>query len=246
MPPEYEQGGVGKARSAAFETVPAVDVLDGEAVRLERGAFDTVALRVRDPLGLVERLARQGPPRLHLVDLGAARSGGVRPAMMAELVAAAGPVPVQVGGGVRSLRDAEALLAAGADRAVIGTAAFSGPDALAAYVRAFGERLVVAIDVRDGAVAATGWESSTGLAVNEAVDRCVEAGVTRLLCTAIERDGTMSGPNLDLLTAVVERAGLPVLAAGGIRSKADLSALRALGLEGAVVGRAVLEGTIAF
>lgn len=245
MTSEHAQGPAGQALFGRFETIPAVDVLGDEAVRLERGDFDRVALRAGDPLELVGRLAERRPPRLHLVDLGAARSGGVRPTLVAELVAAAGPVPVQVAGGVRSPQDAAALLEAGADRVVIGTAAFARPDALAVYTNALGERLAVAVDVRDGVVAATGWESSTGLAVDEAVKRCVEAGVTRLLCTAIERDGTMTGPNLELLAQVAGRSGLPVLAAGGIRSNEDLAALATLGLEGAVVGRALLEGKIA-
>ena len=232
------------ATGAAFELIPAVDVLGEEAVRLEQGAFDRVTLRAGDPRVLVRQFAERRPPRIHVVDLAAARAGGVRPALVVELVARAAPVPLQVAGGVRSPADALALLRAGADRVVVGTAAFAGPDTLVPYVEALGERLVVAVDVRDGAVAVSGWESSAGLGVDEAVDRCAAAGVRRLLCTAIDRDGTMRGPDLALLDRVRGRSGLPVLAAGGIRSDDDLDALVDLGLEGAVVGRALLEGTI--
>lgn len=234
----------GTGRGPGFELIPAVDVLGDEAVRLERGDFSRVTVRAGDPVALVRRFAGSRPPRIHVVDLAAARAGGVRPALVATLVAEAAPVPVQVAGGVRAPEDALALVHAGADRVVVGTAAFAGPDALAAYVEALGARLVVAVDVRDGTVAVSGWEGSTGVGVDEAVDRCVAAGVPRLLCTAIERDGTMAGPDLALLARVRERSGLAVLAAGGIRSEDDLVALGGLGLEGAVVGRALLEKAI--
>jgi len=235
---------ISEARQAAFEVIPAVDVLGEEAVRLEQGDFSRVTLRAGDPEELVRRFAKRRPPRIHVVDLAAARSGGVRPSLVAALAAEAAPVPLQAAGGVRSPADALALVAAGADRVVVGSAAFAAPGAVDDYVETLGERLVVAVDVRDGIVAAAGWERATGLGVDEAVALCVAAGVARLLCTAIERDGTMSGPNLDLLDRVRRRSELPVLAAGGIRSDDDLAALAGLGLEGAVVGRALLEGTI--
>ena len=121
---------------------------------------------------------------------------------------------------MRSVADALALLEAGASRVVVGTAAFGG--ALDEFVAALGERLVVALDVRDGVVRTTGWTESTGLPVDDAVDLCVAAGVQRLLCTAIDRDGTLAGPDVELVARVVRRSGLPVLAAGGIRDEADL------------------------
>jgi phosphoribosylformimino-5-aminoimidazole carboxamide ribotide isomerase len=155
---------------------------------------------------------------------------------------AAAPVPLQLGGGVRTPADATALVEAGAARVIVGTAAFE--QGSEPYVAALGERLVVAVDVRDGLVRTRGWERTSGLAVDEAVDSCRAAGVTRLLCTAIDRDGTLEGPDLRLLERVAQRFGRPVLAAGGIRSRADLDALAALGLEGAVVGRALLDGLL--
>ena len=228
----------------SFQLVPAVDVLGGEAVRLERGAFERVGVRAGDPVELARRLAWTRPPWLHIVDLEGARSGGVRPELVAEISAAVAPVPVQAAGGVRSPGDALALVEAGAARVVVGTAAFSAPGALARYVEALGGRLVVAVDVRDGRVAVAGWEQSSGLGVDEAVESCVEAGVARLLCTAIDRDGTLGGPDLGLLARVLGLSGLPVLAAGGVRSRDDLDALAGIGLEGAVVGRALLEGRL--
>jgi phosphoribosylformimino-5-aminoimidazole carboxamide ribotide isomerase len=223
--------------------IPAVDVLGEEAVRLEQGDFERVSLRAGGPLELVARFAAVRPALIHLVDLDGARSGRVRPELVAAAVEAADGVPVQASGGIRSLEDANALLDAGAARVVIGTAAFTG--GLDAYVAELGERLVVAIDVRDGRAAVSGWAETTELTAEQAAERCAAAGVARVLCTAVERDGTLEGPNLELLARVQERAAAPVLAAGGVGSPADLDALRSIGVEGAIVGRALLDGRLA-
>jgi phosphoribosylformimino-5-aminoimidazole carboxamide ribotide isomerase len=234
-----------RKRPAEFAVIPAVDVLGEEAVRLERGDFARVVARAGSPEELVRRFAAEHPPYLHVVDLAASRDGGIRPALVARLVAAADGVPVQAAGGVRSPEDAASLVAAGAARVVVGTAAFEATDALRGYVEALADRLVVAIDVRDGIVASSGWSRATGLSVDGAVESCLAAGVPRLLCTAIDRDGTLAGPDLALLERVRARFGPAVLAAGGVGSEDDLDALAALGLEGAVVGRALLTGAVA-
>jgi phosphoribosylformimino-5-aminoimidazole carboxamide ribotide isomerase len=233
-------GGRGIRPPGNLVLLPAVDVLDGTAVRLERGDFGRVTVSAGDPAELVRRLAADGPAWIHVVNLDAARDGAVNAELVALLVEAADGVPVQAAGGVRSPADARSLLAAGAGRVVVGTAAFA-PAGPGPYVDALGGRLVVAIDVRDGQVATNGWRRSSGLTVADAVDRCLEAGVQRLLCTAIDRDGTLGGPDLELVAGVIERSGLPVLAAGGIRSDDDLAALELVGAEGAVVGLALLS-----
>ena len=227
-----------------FQLVPAVDVVGEEAVRLRQGAFDSVVARAGDPAGLVAHYAEASPPLIHVVDLDGARAGAIRPELVRTLVAAAGETPVQASGGIRSLADAQALLAAGAARVVVGTAALADEDALGQFAGELGDRLVVAVDARDGRVAVAGWTRTTDLTPEDLAERCAVAGVRRLLCTAIDRDGTMGGPDLALLGRVRERSGLAVLAAGGIRSEEDLNALAELGLEGAVVGRALLEGAI--
>lgn len=217
--------------------IPAVDVLGAEAVRLVRGDFDRVVVRA-DPVELARRFGAAGARLVHVVDLDGARAGRVRPDLVRLMVEAAAPAAIQFSGGIRSPADADAVLEAGAVRVVVGTAAFTSD--LAAYA-GLGERLVVALDVRGGMVAVRGWLSSTALGAAEAVERCREAGVQRLLCSAIERDGTLAGPDLALVERVVGLSGLPVLAAGGVRSTADLEALERAGAEGAIVGRAFLD-----
>ena len=217
-------------------------MLDGQAVRLERGAYDRVAIDGGDPFELIARVAAARPALVHVVALGAARDGGAPLDLARRAVAAAAPVPVQLGGGVRSVADARALVDAGVARVMIGTAAF-GPLPLEEFVGALGERLVVAVDVADGVVRTAGWLDSSRLTTAEALARCTAAGATRILCTAIARDGTMAGPDLELIREA--RAGFAgaVLAAGGIRDAADVDAVRGAGADGAVVGRALLEGS---
>ena len=227
-----------------FQVIPAVDVVGEEAVRLRQGDFAQVVARAGDPAELVARYAAARPPLIHVVDLDGARSGTIRPDLVARLAAEAGPTPLQASGGIRSLADAQALLDAGAARVVVGTAALAGRRALDELAAGLGQALVVAVDARAGKVAAAGWERETAVTPEEFAAICAEAGVPRLLCTAIERDGTLAGPDLALLERVRSGSALPVLAAGGIRSDEDLDDLAALGLEGAVVGRALIEGAV--
>jgi phosphoribosylformimino-5-aminoimidazole carboxamide ribotide isomerase len=220
-----------------IDVIPAVDVLGAGAVRLRRGEYDQIVERAGDPVALAGSFAEDGARRIHLVDLDGARTGVVRPELVGLVSQAVAPVQVQASGGIRSHADAEALLEAGADRVIVGTAAFPSPEP---WVTAFGERLVVALDVRDGFVRAAGWTADSGLTVAEAVDRCLAAGVTRVHCTAIDRDGTLAGPNTALVASVAA-SGLHVLAAGGVRSPEDVAALAEAGAEAVVVGRALLQ-----
>jgi phosphoribosyl isomerase A len=226
-----------------FQVLPAVDLLGEDAVRLEQGDFARVAERAQ-PEELVRRFATAGARLIHIVDLDGARRGRIRPEVVGRLAEAAGPAKVQASGGIRSPADAELLLAAGAARVVVGTAALADPEALEQLVAQLGDKLVVAIDVRGGRVAARGWLEDTGLEAAEVARRCAEAGVPRILCTAIERDGMLRGPDLDLLREVRDASRLPVLGAGGIRSEADIAAVAEAGCEGAVVGRALLDGSL--
>jgi len=223
--------------------VPAVDVLEGRAVRLEQGDYERVTADAGDPVALVARAARLSPAFVHVVALGSARDGSVPYELARAVVAVAAPVPVQLGGGVRSVADAVALAEAGVARVLVGTAAF-GPIPLADFVAALGDRLVVAVDVAAGSVRTAGWLGDSGLTPVEALARCLEAGVARVLCTAIARDGTLAGPDLPLIREVRAEFDGELVAAGGIRDRDDLEALRDAGADGAVVGRAWLEGRL--
>jgi phosphoribosylformimino-5-aminoimidazole carboxamide ribotide isomerase len=223
--------------------IPAVDVLDGRAVRLEQGDYGRVNIEGGDPLELVAAAARSKPPFVHVIALDAARDGGAPLELARAVVATAAPVPVQLGGGVRSVADAVALADVGVARVLVGSAAF-GPIPLADFVAALGERVVVAVDVAEGTVRTAGWLSDSGFSPEDALARCTEAGVARVLCTAIARDGTASGPDLDLIRRARAAFAGEILAAGGVRDQRDVDALAEAGADGAVVGRAWLEGTL--
>jgi phosphoribosylformimino-5-aminoimidazole carboxamide ribotide isomerase len=222
-----------------FELLPAIDVLEGRVVRLSQGRREAVTIEGGDPVELARRFRSEGARRLHLVDLDGAFSG-VPTLDLVERVAAAGGLPLQVGGGYRSLDAVAAALDAGADRVMVGTAALS-PAFLTEAAARFGESLVVAIDVKDGEVAVDGWTRGSGTTVAALAANCAAAGVERLLVTSTVRDGSLAGPDVALLSEVLA-AGLPVIAAGGISSVDDLLRVRGLGCAGAVAGSALLSG----
>lgn len=226
-------------QSSGFTVYPAIDVLESRVVRLEQGERARVTVEGGDPLEAALRFREEGASWLHVVDLDGAFSS--TPAL--ELVAgvAATGTPVQVGGGYRNLEAVEAALEAGAARVLVGTAALD-PSFLRAAADRFGTRLAVAVDVLDGLVAVEGWTRASTMSAVGLATACAEAGVQRLLVTSTHRDGTLAGPDLELLDLVLAASGLPVIAAGGIASLDDLRAVRQLGCEGAVTGSALWRG----
>ena len=225
--------------SRKLEPIPAIDVLEGRVVRLREGRREEVTLEGGDPVELARRFAAEGARRLHLVDLDGAFSG--TPSLdLVQRVAAAGGLPLQVGGGYRTVALAEQALAAGADRVMVGTAALAAGFLEEAAAR-LGTGLVVAVDVRDGEIAVDGWTRTEPVTPVALARRCAQTGVPRLLVTSTRRDGSLAGPDLALLGEVVP-VGLPVVAAGGVSTLDDLRALQELGCEGAICGSALLAG----
>jgi phosphoribosylformimino-5-aminoimidazole carboxamide ribotide isomerase len=217
-----------------MQIIPALDLLGNDAVRLEQGDFDRVLFRqpIEEFMG---RIVATNPPLIHIVDLQGARDGALRTDVVRRCVNVSHGIPLQVSGGIRSTEAAHEALDAGASRVIVGTAVWVDEASLARYVRSLGERLVVAFDVKDGHLAVRGWVESTGLGVDEALERCLCEGVTRLHVTAIERDGTMRGPDLALYEKVCA-SGIAVVAAGGVRDDDDVAALERVGCEAAVMG----------
>jgi phosphoribosylformimino-5-aminoimidazole carboxamide ribotide isomerase len=222
----------------SFTVAPALDVLEGRCVRLREGVRERVTVEGGEPVEAAKRFAAEGARLLHLVDLDGAFAGRPTPGLV-ERVAAAVDVPLQVGGGLRTLDAVQTALEAGAARAIVGTAAVSA--AFLELVAPLGERVVVAIDVKDGRVATEGWTDAADLRAAELARRCAEAGIARLLVTNTRRDGSLAGPDTELLAEVLA-AGIPVLAAGGIASLDDLRAVKAIGCEGAIAGSALWLG----
>lgn len=230
---------------------PAIDVRAGRTVRLRQGDYAHEKRYADDPADLARRYAEAGATWLHLVDLDAARDGGYRLAPLLREIRRTTPLCVQTGGGVRSARDVDALFGAGADRVVVGSIAASDPARVASWLDHFGpERIVVALDVRTDAcgvarVPAHGWTATEAPPFDGLLGLHCAAGMKHLLCTAIARDGTLEGPDLDFYAAV--RAAAPdvaLQASGGIRDVRDVRAARAIGCAGVVLGRALLESRL--
>ena len=223
-----------------FTVFPAIDVLEGRVVRLAEGDPERVTVEGGDPVEAATRFADAGASWLHLVDLDGALSSEPSLELVRRIAGAVG-IPVQVGGGYRTLPRIEAALEAGATRVLVGTAALDQAF-LRQAVAVFEDQLVVAVDARDGRVAIDGWTRAADIGPAELARRCRDEGVSRLLVTSTRRDGSLEGPDAELLREVQDASGLPVLAAGGIASLDDIVSIRELGCEGAVVGSAIWRG----
>ena len=222
--------------------IPAIDLRGGRAVRLRRGDPREETAYANDPVEVAQRFQEQGARRLHVIDLDAALGEGHNREAIGAICRAV-VVPVQVGGGIRSLEAAAAVFDAGGARAILGTAAAADASFVARAVEEFAERVVVAVDVRGGHLMIDGWREE-GPALDPAIAGLNEAGAPRYLVTAIARDGTLDGPDLTLYRQVLKLTDRPVIASGGVRNAEDVWALRDVGCEAAVTGKALYEKTL--
>lgn len=226
-----------------MDVIPAIDLRGGRCVRLWQGDFAAETVFADDPVEVAREWVRQGASRLHLVDLDGARAGW--PAHLNQLnrIATAVTVPVQYGGGLRSDASVEQALAAGAARVILGTAAIRQPNWLQQLLRRYPDQIIVSVDTRGGRPATAGWLRQEGQPLPDLLAGLRGLGVQEIIHTAIDRDGTLTGPDLRELRVALA-SGLRVTAAGGVSSLTDLLALRELsgaGLQGAIVGRALYE-----
>ena len=222
--------------------IPAIDLRRGRAVRLLRGDPDEETSYADNPVEVASRFQEEGARRLHVIDLDAALEQGDNRAVLREICQAV-VIPVQLGGGVRTLADVEQVLELGAARAILGTAAALDPTFVARAVEEFAERVLVAVDVRAGHVMVKGWQEE-GPELEAALAALDEAGAPRYLVTAIARDGTLDGPDLRLYKQVLSLTERPVIASGGVRTADDIWALRDVGCEASVTGKALYEKTL--
>jgi phosphoribosylformimino-5-aminoimidazole carboxamide ribotide isomerase len=223
---------------------PAIDIIDGKAVRLAQGDYAQQTSYDADPLDAARRWVDAGARALHVVDLDGARSGVPANLLAIERIAGTLPVPVQVGGGLRNESAVADVLAAGATRVILGTAAFRDVEFLDAVLAAHGERVVVSVDARGGLLAAAGWLEQTQVPVTDAIMRLNQRGVSRFVYSSIDRDGMMSGPDLDGAREVANAVHGTFIYSGGIAELADLESLaklRQVNLTGVIVGKAIYE-----
>jgi len=223
---------------------PAIDILEGQAVRLVQGRFDERTVYDDDPLEAARSWVEAGARFLHVVDLDGARSGEPKSIEHLRRIVARTGVPVQYGGGLRSLTAVREALRAGAERVVVGTAAFRDVDFLDEILGAFGSRIVVSVDVRDGMISTSGWTQTTQMPASDAIRRLGDHGVRSFVYTNVDRDGKLEGPDLDEVARVAEAVRGRFLYSGGIGRLEDLEGLaelRRVNLAGVIVGKALYE-----
>jgi phosphoribosylformimino-5-aminoimidazole carboxamide ribotide isomerase len=226
---------------------PAIDLKNGECVRLEQGDMARATVFNRNPAAQASSFAAQGFEYLHVVDLDGAFAGKPMNAGAVERILAAVSIPVQLGGGIRDMATVEGWLGKGVRRVIIGTAAVRDPAFVKAAAQRYPGRVAVGLDARDGKVAVAGWAETSALAADDVARRFADAGVAAIVYTDISRDGLLKGLNLDATIALADRVAIPVIASGGLASLEDVKALlapRAKKLAGAIAGRALYDGRL--
>jgi phosphoribosylformimino-5-aminoimidazole carboxamide ribotide isomerase len=221
--------------------IPAIDLLDGKAVRLAEGRRETATVYHDDPVALIAELAAAGAERVHVVDLEGAFHGARHQHQLVDRLIKTSPVPVQVGGGIRSYADVEHVVATGARWIVLGTAAVKHPEMVEQMCRAHFGRIIIAVDARDGVVAVEGWVESGGLTAVELAQRAAGWGAAAVLYTDVSRDGMHTGPNVAATAALANATSIEVIASGGVSSLDDLRALAGAGVKSVIVGRALYD-----
>jgi phosphoribosylformimino-5-aminoimidazole carboxamide ribotide isomerase len=226
---------------------PAIDLKNGEAVRLQQGDMARATTFNRDPAAQAKAFEKQGFEYLHIVDLDGAFAGKPMNGAAVELILAAVKIPVQLGGGIRDRATVEAWLGKGVARVIIGTAAVRNPALVKEAARALPGRVAVGLDARDGKVAVEGWAETSELTALDIAKRFEDAGVAAIIYTDVSRDGMLQGLNLDATIALADAISIPVIASGGLASIDDVRVLlapRARKLEGVIAGRALYDGSL--
>ena len=224
--------------------LPAIDIKDGQCVRLYQGDYDQVTTYDVDPAKISLRWQRSGASWLHIVDLDGAAAGHPVNVEAIKSIRAATTLQIELGGGMRTLTDIEHMLELGIDRVILGTVALTDRALLMRVLALWGERIVVGLDARSGSVAISGWRETSQVRATSLASELCTAGVQRFIYTDIARDGVLKGPNIEELKEIQRMISCPLIASGGVSSMNDLLSLARLGIEGAIVGKALYTGDI--
>ena len=227
-----------------MEIIPAIDLRNGKCVRLYQGDYGKETVFSNKPVEIALRWQSEGARRIHIVDLDGAARGEPGNLETIEDMIAAIDIPVQFGGGIRSIETIEQLFAAGVERAILGTVAVEKPDLVKEACQKFSDRIIISIDAKDRMVATRGWLQKSTVTAGELASKMIEIGVTRFIYTDISRDGTLTSPNFEAIAEILSQVNVPVIAAGGISSVQHLTRLAELGVEGAIVGKAIYTGDV--
>jgi len=233
-------------KARAFEIIPAIDLIQGEAVRLTKGDFNEKTVYSSDPLQLAQRFEDAGIRRLHLVDLDGAKAGSLKNLAVLEKIAGQTRLQIDFGGGIGTRAELLAVFQAGAKMAAMGSIAVKAPDQFKEWVEEFGaERIFLGADVRNGFISVKGWTEDTALKLKPFLSSMVELDIQNIFCTDIQQDGMLQGPSVALYKQILlEYPDLNLVASGGVSRVEDLFELQAAGCSGAIVGKAIYENRI--
>ncbi|NWJ51580.1 MAG: 1-(5-phosphoribosyl)-5-[(5-phosphoribosylamino)methylideneamino]imidazole-4-carboxamide isomerase [Bacteroidetes bacterium] len=229
-----------------IEIIPAIDIIDGNCVRLEKGEFSSKKVYYTDPVEVAKLFEDNGLKRLHLVDLDGARTGKIVNLKSLEAVASATGLSIDVGGGIRTEHDVELVLSAGASMVNLGSMAVKNPDVAFKLLERFGpDKIILGADVKNEFIAVSGWTEGSTLSLWNFLDKWLGAGIQKVCCTDISRDGMLSGPAFDLYTSMKKQyTQINVIASGGISNLDDVIRLNDLSIDGVIIGKAIYEGRI--
>lgn len=223
---------------------PAIDMYQGQAVRLTKGDYAQMTVYNPDPLQQAQCFEKAGAQWLHMVDLEGAKDGTTPNFSVVEEVCEKTSLQVQIGGGIRSIETIERYRNAGVQRVILGTKAVTDPQFLAQACKRFGDAIAVGVDIKDGAIAIHGWKETASMPVGDFFAQLCELGVKTVICTDISKDGMMGGSNLELYRGLSRRFALQLIASGGVSSISELKELNKMGLYGAILGKALYTGAI--
>jgi len=221
--------------------IPAIDIRGGNCVMLKQGKIEEETIYSKDPVFIAKLWQAKGAKRLHVVDLDGALGGRPQNIEITKKIKEAVGIPIQVGGGIRNIEAVDSLFDAGINYVILGTVAIYNPDVVRAALEKYGEKIIVAVDARDDKVAIGGWKDTTSISANELIKKLKEMGVSEILCTDIQKDGMLQGPNLKGLREIA-KLGIKVIASGGVSTIDDVRKIKELekeGVIGAVIGKAL-------
>lgn len=226
--------------------IPAIDLIDGKCVRLHKGVFESKKVYSEDPVDMARQFADHGIKHLHVVDLDGARRGSVKQLSILEQIASSTDLVIDFGGGIKTDVQVASCLDAGASQITAGSIAATDPGRVYSWIETFGsERIILGADARNGMIAVSGWASTTQIAILDFIDDYTRNGIQYVISTDIDQDGTLEGPSLSLYRSILKRfPDLKIVASGGVGKVEDLYALKELGVEGVIIGKAIYEGNI--
>ncbi len=227
-----------------MQIYPAIDIKNGQCVRLKQGRFDDITVYGNDPVAMAKKFISMGASYLHIVDLDGARLGiGYNNEIIKKIVDTY-KIPVQTGGGIRTMRDIEERLSVGVSRVILGTSAVNNPDIVKEAVRIYGDKIAVGIDAVNGRVAIHGWEKVSDISAISLCGKMKDYGVKTIIYTDISKDGMMSGPNIEATKEIIDATGIDIICSGGVSSVIDIEKADKIGAEGVIIGKAIYQGTI--